>query len=181
MSRIGKKPIVLPEGVRVTQEGQTLTVSGPKGSVSRRLRPEVEVRIEGTQLVVRPALESRRTSAYWGLTRSLLFGMVEGVSQGVERKLEIEGIGYRATTDGREIELALGFSHPVKVTAPEGVAFRVEKNVITVAGVDRELVGNVAAAVRSLRPPEPYKGKGIRFAGEFVRRKAGKKAMTAGT
>ena len=180
MSRIGKKPIELPPGVTAAIPGRELTISGPQGTLTRSIRPELEVISEGTTLIVKPRTMSRETPAYWGLTRALIQGMVEGVSRGFEKKLEIEGIGYRATLEGARLQLALGFSHPVNVEAPPGIAFRVEKNVITVSGIDKELVGNVAAYIRSLRPPEPYKGKGIRYAGEVIRRKAGKKAVTAG-
>lgn len=180
MSRIGKKPIALTSGVSVSSNGRLLQVSGPKGELSLKLRPEVDALLDGNSLVVKPAKDSRRTSAYWGLTRALIAGMVEGVSQGFRKKLEIEGIGYRATLDGGSLELALGFSHPVRVKAPPGIVFKVEKNVITVEGIDKELVGNVAAGIRKLRPPEPYKGKGIRYVGEKIRRKAGKKAVSSG-
>ena len=179
MSRIGKKLIELPTGVTVTKAGRMLTVNGPKGSLHRTLRPEVDVVIEGNTLAVQAIATSRETSAYWGLTRALVAGMVEGVERGFEKKLEIEGIGYRASLDGETLQLALGFSHPVRVAAPAGIAFRVEKNVITISGIDKELVGDVAARIRHLRVPEPYKGKGIRYAGEIIRRKAGKKAVTA--
>ncbi|MBI2055660.1 MAG: 50S ribosomal protein L6 [Candidatus Sungbacteria bacterium] len=180
MSRIGKQPIALTSGVSASRDGCLLQVSGPKGKLSLKLRPEVDILIDSNRLVVKPEKNSRKTSAYWGLTRALVAAMVEGVSRGFQKKLEIEGIGYRAALDGGSLQLALGFSHPVKVEAPQGIVFRVEKNVITVEGVDKELVGNVAAGIRKLRPPEPYKGKGIRYVGEKVRRKAGKKAVSSG-
>lgn len=179
MSRIGKQPIKLPEGVTVTEADRRVTVAGPKGTLSLLLRPEVGLARDGRSVGVRPILPTKRTAAYWGLTRSLLNRMVEGVSRGFEKKLEIEGIGYRANLDGGTLILALGFSHPVRVDAPSGITFKVEKNVITVSGIDPVLVGDVAARIRRLRPPEPYKGKGIRYAGEVVRRKAGKKAVTS--
>lgn len=181
MSRIGRKPIELPAGVTVKQEGNTVLVSGPKGTLSAAFRPEVAVSLRGNAIVVEPAARSRQTRAIWGLTRSLLAGMVEGVSRGFEKKLEIEGVGYRASLDGTTLQLALGFSHPVRIEAPAGIAFRVEKNTVIVSGVDKALVGDVAARIRALRPPEPYKGKGIRYLGEIIRRKAGKKAATAGS
>lgn len=181
MSRIGKKPIELPAGVTVAKAGSTITLSGPRGTLSRTIRPEVDVAIEGNRLLVQPVGASRHTSAYWGTTRSLIANMVEGVSRGFEKKLAIEGIGYRATVDGTVLQLSLGLSHPVRIEAPPGVTFRVEKNVITISGIDAELVGDVAAHIRSCRPPEPYKGKGIRYPEEVIRRKAGKKAVTAGT
>lgn len=180
MSRIGKKPIELASGVSATKSGRALKISGPKGELSLVLRPEVDVVIEGNILTVRPIKKTRATPAFWGLTRALIAVMAEGVSRGFEKKLEIEGIGYRATMDGANLQLAIGFSHPVKVAAPEGISFKVEKNVITISGINKELVGDTAAKIRKLRPPEPYKGKGIRYAGEKIRRKAGKKAVSSG-
>lgn len=179
MSRIGKKPIELAPGVTATKEGSVLVVAGPKGTLRRTVRPEIAVAIHGNILVVTPVATSRETPAYWGMTRALIAAMAEGVSRGFEKKLEIAGIGYRAILDGPTLQFALGFSHPVRVEAPEGITFRVEKNVITVSGVDKELVGNVAAHIRKLKPPEPYKGKGIRYLGEVIRRKAGKKAVAS--
>ncbi len=181
MSRIGKKPIELPRGVTVEQEEGRIVVSGPKGMLSAALHPAVTVSFRDNTIVVAPAVRGRQTPALWGLTRALIAGMVEGVSRGYEKKLEIEGVGYRANLDGTTLELALGFSHPVRVEAPAGVTFRVEKNAVVISGIDKALVGDVAARVRALRPPEPYKGKGIRYSGEIIRRKAGKKAATAGT
>ncbi len=180
MSRIGKQPIQLPEAVSVAEAEGTVTVTGPKGTLSLTLRPEVGLQVEGKIVRVAPVRATRKTPAYWGLTRSLLARMVEGVSKGFERKLEIEGIGYRASLEGQSLLLALGFSHPVRMDAPAGIVFRVEKNAIIVSGIDAVLVGDVAAGIRRLRPPEPYKGKGIRYAGEVIRRKAGKKAVSTG-
>lgn len=180
MSRIGKQSIKLPAGVSVIADGRTVKVTGPKGTLSRVIRPELSIEVKENELSVRPAVESRRTFAYWGLTRALLAGMVEGVAMGFSKKLSIEGIGYRAALDGASLVLALGFSHPVRVVPPEGIEFHVEKNMIVVSGVSKELVGDTAARIRAFRPPEPYKGKGIRYLGEIVRRKAGKKAVAAG-
>lgn len=179
MSRIGKKPIVLPPSVTVSKENGLVVVRGPKGVLRRAIRPEVDVMVGENSVSVKPIRKSRRTAAYWGLTRALLAGMVEGVSRGFEKKLEVEGIGYRASLDGATLQCALGFSHPVRMTPPPGITFSVEKNVITVSGFDKELVGDVAARIRNLRPPEPYKGKGIHYAGEVIRKKAGKKAVSA--
>lgn len=181
MSCIGTKPISLPPGVTVTVRDGEVIVAGPKGELRRVVRPEVAVVVAGDRIRVEPRAITRRTSAYWGLTRQLIANMVVGVSQGFERRLEIEGIGYRAALEGSILVFSLGFSHPVRVESPPGIRFKVEKNTITVSGIDRELVGNVAAGIRSLRPPEPYKGKGIRYTGEVIRRKAGKKAVTAAT
>lgn len=164
----------------MTETEGRVTITGPKGTLSFTLRPEVRVAAEGTVIRVQPVRETRKTAAYWGLTRAVLARMVEGVSRGFEKKLEIEGIGYRATLDGSSLVLALGFSHPVRIVPPEGISFNVEKNTIVIAGIDPVLVGDVAARIRRHRPPEPYKGKGIRYAGEIVRRKAGKKAVSTG-
>lgn len=180
MSRIGKQPIQLPTGVTVGVEGREVVVTGPKGTLSLVLRPEVRVVVDGALARIEPIRHTRKTAAYWGLTRSLIARMVEGVSRGFEKRLEIEGIGYRASLDGSALVLALGFSHPVRVDPPDGISFKVEKNTITVSGVDATLVGDAAAHVRRLRPPEPYKGKGIRYTGEVIRRKAGKKAVSTG-
>ena len=165
MSRIGKQPIPLPEGGRMTETEGRVTITGPNGALSFTLRPEVRVAADGTAIRVQPVRETRKTAAYWGLTRAVLARMVEGVSRGFEKKLEIEGIGYRATLDGSSLVLALGFSHPVRIVPPEGISFKVEKNTIVIAGIDPVLVGDVAARIRRHRPPEPYKGKGIRYAG----------------
>jgi len=180
MSRIGKQPIPLPAGVSVHVEGRTVTVTGPRGTLTRTVRPEVFVAVDGAVMNVAPISGSRKTPAYWGLTRALLAAMVEGVAKGFSKKLEIEGVGYRAIMDGPNLQFAVGFSHPVRCEAPSGITFAVEKNAITVSGADKELVGDVAARIRRIRPPEPYKGKGIRYAGEVIRRKAGKKAAAAG-
>lgn len=180
MSRIGKKPIELPQGVTATKSGRVLSVTGPKGMLILNLRPEVDVAVRGNVLSVRLIKKTKKSAAFWGLSRALISNMADGVSRGFEKKLEIEGIGYRAAMDGNNLQLSLGFSHPVRVEAPAGITLKTEKNTITISGIDKELVGNVAAGIRKLRPPEPYKGKGIRYAGEKIRRKAGKKAVAAG-
>ena len=179
MSRIGKQPILIPDGVTARLDGRALSVSGPRGTLSRTIHPEISVRVEGGAILATPVGSSRKTSAYWGLTRAIIAGMVEGVSKGFEKKLEIEGVGYRAISDNGALQLSIGFSHPVRIEAPEGISFKVEKNIVTVAGFDKELVGNTAASIRRVRPPEPYKGKGIRYAGEVIKRKAGKKAVSS--
>ncbi len=175
MSRIGKMPVVVPAGVDVKIDGTTVTVKGKKGELTRTFQPTMIIKQEGDAIVVSPADDERQTNAYWGLTRSLLANMVTGVSEGFEKKLELVGVGYRATLKGRDIELSLGYSHPVLVKCPEGITFEVpSQNEINVLGASKEQVGQVAADIRKWRKPEPYKGKGIRYVGEYVRRKAGK-------
>jgi len=175
MSRIGKRPIPVPDKVTVTIEGQTVTVKGPKGELSRTLLPEVEILLEGETVLVNRRNESRPARQRHGLCRTLIANMVEGVSQGFIKKLEIQGVGYRAAVQGKILNLAMGFSHPVNIDPPEGISFLVEGTTnVTVSGIDKEVVGNTAARIRAVRPPEPYKGKGIRYAGEIVRRKVGK-------
>jgi large subunit ribosomal protein L6 len=175
MSRIGKRPIPVPDKVTVTIEGQTVTVKGPKGELSRTLPPEVEILREGETILVNRRNESRPARQRHGLCRTLIANMVEGVSQGFIKKLEIQGVGYRAAVQGKILNLAMGYSHPVNIDPPEGISFLVEGTTnVTVSGIDKEVVGNTAAQIRAVRPPEPYKGKGIRYAGEIVRRKVGK-------
>lgn len=175
MSRIGKTPIILPRGVEVRIEGLRVTVKGPKGELSREL--DVEMSIEqrdGELLVSRPSDEARHRAMH-GLTRTLVDNMVRGVTEGFSKTLEMQGVGYRAQVQGRDLVLAVGFSHPVRVPPPPGIEFDVDgTSKITVKGVNKQQVGQVAADVRKIRPPEAYKGKGIRYTGEYVRRKAGK-------
>ena len=178
MSRIGKKPIIIPPGVTVTIAGLGVLVKGPKGEIHRDIRPEILAEVKDGALILVPKIETRLTPAYWGLTRAILAHAVEGVSNGFEKRLEIEGIGYRVSLDGRDLIFLLGFSHPIRFAAPEGIEFKIEKNVITVSGFNKEVVGEVAAKIRALKKPEPYKGKGIHYQGEVIRRKAGKKAST---
>ena len=175
MSRIGRMPIPLPSGVEVTQQGATLTVKGPLGTLERTLHPEMLIeRGEGELRVVRPSDEPRHRALH-GLTRTLVNNMVVGVTTGFTKPLEISGVGYRAQPQGTKLVLALGYSHPVEVDPPEGISFQVETPTkLAVVGADKELVGQMAAYIRSRRKPEPYKGKGIRYAGEQILRKAGK-------
>jgi len=180
MSRIGKKPILIPQGVTVEVSDRRVVVSGPAGTLTREIHPALEVKVEDNVIRVFPRLEMRKVSALWGLTRTLLANMVEGAGRNFEKKLEFEGIGYRAAIEGGSLVMQVGFTHPVTVTAPPGIRFSVEKNVITVTGPDKELVGQVAARIRAIKPPEPYKGKGIRYQGERIRRKAGKRAAGTG-
>ncbi|MEI6031136.1 MAG: 50S ribosomal protein L6 [Synechococcaceae cyanobacterium ELA739] len=175
MSRIGKAPIPIPEKVSVSLSGLDVTVKGPKGELSRTLPDGVTISQEGNTLVVAPASENRRSRERHGLSRTLVANMVEGVSQGFTRKLEIVGVGYRASVQGKKLVVLAGYSHPVEMVPPEGVSFAVENNTnVLVSGADKELVGNEAAKVRAIRPPEPYKGKGIKYEGERILRKAGK-------
>ncbi|MEB3266814.1 MAG: 50S ribosomal protein L6 [Prochlorococcaceae cyanobacterium] len=175
MSRIGKAPIPVPEKVTVGIDGLAVTVKGPKGELSRTLPDGVEVRQDGATLVVSPSDASRRSRERHGLSRTLVANMVEGVSQGFTRKLEIVGVGYRAAVQGRKLVVSAGYSHQVEMEPPAGVSFSVENNTtVLVSGADKEVVGNEAAKVRAIRPPEPYKGKGIKYEGERILRKAGK-------
>jgi len=176
MSRIGKLPVTVPAGVDVTIDGQTVTVKGPKGTLSHTVVEPIKVeRDEDGAIVVKRPDDERRNKAYHGLTRSLVNNLVVGVTQGFEKKLEIVGVGYRVALKGSNLEFALGFSHPVVVEPPEGITFAVESPTrFSVSGIDKQLVGETAANIRKIRKPEPYKGKGVRYAGEVVRRKAGK-------
>lgn len=180
MSRIGKKPISVPSGVTITVGNNNfVTVKGPKGTLSQQLPPEIAIsQQDGVATVTRPS-DEKHHKALHGLSRSLLNNMVVGVSTGFQKVLEINGVGYRATKTGRNLTMALGFSHPVIVEAPDGIDLNVgERNTVIVAGADKQLVGEVAANIRSLRPPEPYKGKGIKYSDETIRRKAGKAGKT---
>ena len=175
MSRIGRKPIVVPQAVRVTVEGQTIRVEGPKGVLSHAIPLILTVSLEDGQLLVGRRAEHRTAKALHGLTRSLLANMVHGVKEGFEKKLEIVGIGYRAQLQGRNLVLALGYSHPVVFPLPDGIQAEVDRQVsITLKGFDKAMVGQVAAKLRALRSPDPYKGKGIKYSDEVIRRKVGK-------
>jgi len=175
MSRIGKRPINIPNKVTVTIDGQKVVVKGPKGELSWVLPPEITITQEGETLVVKPTIDSRKARQRYGLSRTLVANMVEGVSKGFERRLEIQGVGYRAQVQGRNLILNVGYSNPVEMPSPEGITIAVENNTnVIVSGIDKEKVGNTAAKIRSFRPPEVYKGKGIRYVGEKVMRKAGK-------
>ena len=181
MSRIGRLPITVPSGVDVTIDGRNLTVKGPKGSLSRALHPDMTVsREEGTLVVTRPT-EQKMHKQLHGLTRTLVNNMVVGVTDGYRKGLEITGVGYRAALNGKKLTLNLGYSHPIEIDPPEGITFEVENPTrLAVVGIDKELVGQVAAQVRATRKPEPYKGKGVRYAGEYIRRKAGKAGKIGG-
>lgn len=175
MSRIGKMPIAVPAGVDVTIDGTTVTAKGPKGELTRTFQPMMTITRDGDEIVVTRPDDSREAKAFHGLTRTLIANMIEGVSRGFTKKLQLVGVGYRAALKGKDLEMQLGYSHPVLVEAPEGITFEVPSQTeIVVTGPSKEQVGQVAANIRKWRKPEPYKGKGIRYEGEYVRRKVGK-------
>ena len=181
MSRIGRLPIPVPSGVDVTIDGRTVTVKGPKGSLTRELHPDITVAREDDRLVVTRPTEQKTHKQLHGLTRTLVNNMVVGVTDGYRKSLEITGVGYRAAKVGEKLQLNLGYSHPIEIAPPTGISFEVENPThLAVLGIDKELVGQVAAQVRSTRKPEPYKGKGVKYAGEYIRRKAGKAGKIGG-
>jgi large subunit ribosomal protein L6 len=176
MSRIGKKPVPLPKGVTASITGRTVNVKGPKGELSVTLVEEVDVKMDEHGITVSPREDMERADQMWGLSRTLVNNLVHGVTEGFSEKLEIQGVGYRAAVQGKNLQLQLGFSHDVIYPIPEGITITSEKpTLLTISGMNKQLVGQVAAEIRSWRPPEPYKGKGVRYAGEYVRRKEGKK------
>lgn len=176
MSRIGKKPVPLPKGVTASVEGKTIAVKGPKGELKVTLVEEIDASVDEHGVTLIPRKEMERADRMWGLSRTLVNNLVHGVTHGFEQKLEILGVGYRAAVQGKSLNLQLGFSHDVNYPIPEGIAIVAEKPTqLTVSGIDKQLVGQVAAEIRAYRPPEPYKGKGVRYVGEYVRRKEGKK------
>jgi len=177
MSRVGKNPVPIPSGVKFTRSDGIITVEGPRGKLSQKIEEIITTEVADDQIVFQRPSDSKTHRSKHGLYRALVANMVTGVTDGFEKNLEIEGVGYRVEKTGKGITLSLGFSHPVVVFPPEGVEIKVEAgNKITVTGIDKQLVGQVAAKIRSLRPPEPYKGKGVRYVGEHIRRKAGKTA-----
>lgn len=179
MSKIGKKPIEIPSGVTVVVEDGLVKVKGPKGELEYKIPRELKVTLIENKLAVLPISKSKKTPALWGTIRAVIANMISGVVSGFEKKLEIEGIGFKAQTQGNDLVLNLGFSHQVIFKIPDGIKVDVSKNIITISGISKELVGQTAANIRALKKPEPYKGKGIRYAGEVIKRKAGKKV--AGT
>jgi large subunit ribosomal protein L6 len=181
MSRIGRLPIAIPAGVDVTIDGRTVTVKGPKGQLSRELHPDIAVSREDGSIVVTRPTEQKVHKQLHGLTRTLVNNMVVGVTDGYRKGLEITGVGYRATKVGEKLQLNLGYSHPIEIDPPTGITFEVENPTrLAVVGIDKELVGQIAAQVRATRKPEPYKGKGVRYSGEYIRRKAGKAGKIGG-
>ena len=179
MSRIGKKPVPLPQGVTATVNGQTVTAKGPKGELKFVVNDEVLVKMEGSEIAVQPRDQSKTARSKWGMSRTQIVNILQGVKDGFEKKLEINGVGYRAAMQGKNLQLALGFSHDVVYQTPQGITIAVPKPTeITVTGIDKQQVGQVAAEIREYRGPEPYKGKGVRYAGEKIVRKEGKKKLT---
>jgi len=176
MSRIGKKAVAVPSGVTAGVEGQTVKVKGPKGALQLVLHDDVAARVDGGAIKIDPRVETRRARAMWGLARSLVSNVMAGVTKGFERRLEITGVGYRAAVQGKNLQLSLGYSHEVQFPIPDGIAIATPKPTeIVVSGIDKQKVGQVAAEIRGFRPPEPYKGKGVKYAGEFIFKKEGKK------
>ncbi len=181
MSRIGKKPVVIPSGVKAELKGSALTVTGPKGTLKMDIHPKVKVAIAGTEITVDvEGKEVKKERSLWGLTRALINNLVEGVTKGFEKKLEVNGVGFKVAIQGQKIVMALGFSHPVEIEIPKELAVAVEKNLITISGPDKQKVGQFAAEIRELKKPEPYKGKGIKYSDETIIRKAGKVVKVVG-
>ncbi|MBU3923070.1 50S ribosomal protein L6 [Patescibacteria group bacterium] len=172
MSRIGKQPIIIPDNIDVKINDNLILVKGPRGELQETIHPDVSVEIKDKEII----LKNNNNSAIWGTMRSLIFNLIKGVSDGFEKKLIYEGVGYKAVLEGKKLVLSLGYSHPIEIEAPHGIEFKIEKNTITISGINKQLVGQVAADIRSKRKPEPYKGKGIRYENEIIRRKTGKKA-----
>jgi large subunit ribosomal protein L6 len=181
MSRIGIQPIIIPEGVEVKIDKDLILVKGKKGELTQKLIPEIEIEIKDKIIVLKEPIKTKTSSALWGTFRALIANMVEGVSKGFEKKLIIEGVGYKAVLNGSKLVLSLGFSHPIEIQTPKGIEFKVEKNTILISGADKQVVGQISADIRIHRKPEPYKGKGIRYSNEIVRRKSGKKAVSTST
>ncbi|MBM0170419.1 50S ribosomal protein L6 [Altererythrobacter sp. C41] len=176
MSRIGKKPVAIPSGVTATIDNGTLTVKGPKGTLSLGLADEVEYKLEGDEISVKPANDTRRSRDFWGMQRTLVSNLVEGVTEGYTKVLEISGVGYRAQAQGKKLKLQLGYSHDVDLDVPEGLEVKTpDQTTVEISGIDKQAVGQFAAEVRRWRKPEPYKGKGIKYRGEYIFRKEGKK------
>lgn len=179
MSRIGKQPIIIPEGVEVKIEGQKVVVKGPKGELSREVRPEIKIELKEKNVILSLRVKIKSARAFWGTERAQLANMIIGLSKGFEKKLEIRGVGYKARIEEENLILEVGFSHPVIVQPIKDASSSVEGNIITISGISKEKVGQLAAKIRKVKPPDPYKGKGIRYLGEEVKLKPGKKAVTA--
>ena len=178
MSRLGKKPILIPVGVEIKIDGQKVIVKGPKGELSFNIPAEISLEIKEQKIFLSTSSSDRKVRACWGTARMIISNMIKGVVDGYEKKLEIEGVGYRAKVENENLVLEVGFSHPVQIDKVEGIKFLVEKNIITVSGIDKGLVGLLAAKIKKVRPPDPYKGKGIRYFGEVIKKKPGKKVVS---
>lgn len=176
MSRIGRQKIIIPDTTTVANDNGAVTVTGPKGTLSRHFRPDIAIAIENNEITLTPKKDSKQVRSLWGTYGSHIQNMIDGVTKGYEKKLILEGVGFRIEVKGKEVVMALGFSHPVVVPIPEGLTVTSEKNLTTISGTDKELVGQFAAKLRSLKKPEPYKGKGFRYDNEVIRRKEGKRA-----
>ncbi len=176
MSRIGKKPVIIIPGVEAKVNGNDIEIKGPKGALSIKIAPEMNVELKDKEIIISPKVEDLKSKALWGLMRSLVNNMVDGVVKGFEKRLEINGVGFKSAVEGKKLVLNVGYSHPIYIEAPEGIEFKVEKNIIIVSGINKELVGQIAATIRRVKPPEPYKGKGIKYIDEIIRKKLGKKA-----
>lgn len=182
MSRIGRKPILIPEGVQVSIDEHSIVVRGPKGELKQQFRSRIQFEIKDSQVIVTVEHpDNRKSRELWGLSRVLLANMIEGVTKGFEKKLELIGVGYRASLSGKKLVLNVGYSHPVEFLIPENIEVKVDKNIIMISGINKQQVGEVAARIRSVKKPEPYKGKGIKYIDEVIRRKAGKVMKAAGT
>jgi large subunit ribosomal protein L6 len=179
MSRIGKKPVEIPDSIEVKINKQNISIKGPKGTLSFEFHQDVTVKVQEKEIKVNATRESKEARAIWGLTRVLIANMIHGVTQGFEKQLELQGVGFRMAVQGKKINMALGFSHPVEVDIPQELEAKIEKNILTISGIDKQKVGQFAASIRALKKVEPYKGKGFRYVGEIVRKKAGKKAVSA--
>ncbi len=180
MSKIGKQPIIIPDDVKIELDKNNIKVTGPKGTLEKSLPKDLEFNFQENVLVVRPLTSDKQIKALWGTWRALINNMVIGVKDSFSKELEYKGVGYKAVVEDNTLNLALGFSHPINIKAPEGISFKTEKNLIVINGIDKELVGQIAAKIRKLRPPEPYKGKGIKYKDEVIRRKEGKKVVGSG-
>jgi large subunit ribosomal protein L6 len=176
MSRIGRQKIIIPDNTTVNLENGLLTVTGPKGTLTRMFRPDISISIDNKEITLVPKKQTKQTASLWGTYGSHIINMIDGVTKGYEKKLILEGVGFRIEVKGKEIVMSLGFSHPVVVTIPDGLTVTSEKNITTIQGIDKEQVGQFSAKLRALKKPEPYKGKGFRYDGEVVRRKEGKRA-----
>lgn len=180
MSKIGKKPITIPEGIVAKITGKEVKIKGPKGELAMNIDPAINIELKDKEIILTIAEQTKGNKSIWGTTRMLISNMIAGVTKGFEKRLEIQGIGFKAALKGKDkIILNVGYTHPVELTAPQGVEFKLDKNIIIISGIDKQKVGQITAEIRAVKPPEPYLGKGIRYVGEVVKRKAGKKVVSA--